>query len=148
MAATAITISRENLEVFLQNMLLASGVSSTHADIVAKSLVAANLRGVDSHGVQLLSYYLKQIQAKNIVVESIGAPATESGATMVYDAANGLGAVTAKECCGHVNRLAAEHGIGMVTVKNANHFGACAFWAQRLAAPKTCALLHNRLAGL
>ncbi len=141
MAVTAITISRDNLEVFSQSLLLASGVSATHADIVAKSLIAANLRGVDSHGVQLLSYYLKQIEAKNIVVDSIGAPATESGATMVYDAANGLGAVTANECCGHANRLAAEHGIGMVTAKNANHFGACAFWAQRISAARNIGIV-------
>ena len=134
MAATAITVSHDNLELFSTRLLLASGVIAAHADIVAKSLVAANLRGVDSHGVQLLVYYLHQIVAKNMLIESVGEIATESGATMAYDALNGLGAVTAARCCEHANRLAATHGMGMVTVKNANHFGACAFWAQRLSA--------------
>ena len=134
MAATAITVSSSALELFARQLLEATGVSVPHAAIVAQSLVAANLRGVDSHGIQLLPYYLNQIAHHNIDISTIGAPAVESGATMVYDAANGLGAVTAAECCRNANRLAGSHGMGMITVKNANHFGACAFWAQKLAA--------------
>ena len=44
-------------------ILKAAGVSDDTATLVATSLVASNLRGVDSHGVQLLPYYVEQLEA-------------------------------------------------------------------------------------
>ena len=133
MVEIAITLGWEQLQAFATALLQRAGVAGAHADIVAQSLVAANLRGVDSHGVQLLSYYLNQIEHNNIDVNATGEVANVSGGTMLYDACNGLGAVVSEVCCQHANRLAAEHGIAMVVVKNANHFGACAFWARKMS---------------
>ena len=45
---------------------------------------------------------------------------------MLYNAANGLGAVTSDICCGHAIRLAKEHGIAFDVARDANHFGAAA----------------------
>ena len=134
MVDISITLGWQTLEQFAAALLVRDGVSSGHAAIVAQSLVAANLRGVDSHGVQLLSYYLNQIEHHNIDISAAGAIANSVGGTMLYDAQNGLGAVVSETCCDHANRLAGEHGISMVVVKNANHFGACAFWAQKISA--------------
>jgi uncharacterized oxidoreductase len=41
-----------------KKMLTAGGVGATEADLVAKSLVEANLCGHDSHGVMRLPYYI------------------------------------------------------------------------------------------
>ena len=46
---------------------------------MADSLVSANLRGVDSHGVQLLIWYTQQIQDGNIDIAHVGAIASENG---------------------------------------------------------------------
>jgi LDH2 family malate/lactate/ureidoglycolate dehydrogenase len=51
------------LSAWSQKALVAAGVRSEHAALVADSLVAANLRGVDSHGIHLLASYLDQIAA-------------------------------------------------------------------------------------
>jgi LDH2 family malate/lactate/ureidoglycolate dehydrogenase len=48
------TLSSEILTRFAYQLLIAIKVPHPKADLVAKSLVAANLRGVDSHGLQLL----------------------------------------------------------------------------------------------
>ena len=42
------------------------------AALVADSLVASNLRAVDSHGVQLLGFYIEQIRAGNFDVHARG----------------------------------------------------------------------------
>jgi LDH2 family malate/lactate/ureidoglycolate dehydrogenase len=114
-------------------VLVASGVAPEHAALVAESLVAANLRGVDSHGIHLLVSYLDQIHAGDVDVAAVGQVAVESGALMVYDGCNGLGQVVSSACVGHAIRLAAEHGLGMVTSRESNHFGAAAFWAMKIA---------------
>jgi len=133
-APQSIVVSHRALEDFAFRILLASGVHEAKSKLIAQSLLAANLRGVDSHGVQLLPFYINQLLAGNIDADTLGTVASESGCVMVYNAQNGLGAPIAEICCNHVNRLAAEHGVGIVVTREANHFGACAYWGQRISA--------------
>lgn len=128
------TFSSEALIQFSYELLAAAGVPDQKADLVARSLVAANLRGVDSHGLQLLPYYLEQIQMGNIKPEADGRVASESGACIVYDGEYGIGQWVSQICCGHAAGLARQHGLGLVVARESNHFGAAAFWAQRISA--------------
>ncbi len=115
-------------------ILEAAGVPGPKASLVADSLVSASLRGVDSHGVQLIPYYVAQLRAGNIDPAVDGAVLSESGACMTYDARHGLGQIVADICCGHAARLARAHGLGIVVARHSNHFGAAAYWGQRIAA--------------
>jgi LDH2 family malate/lactate/ureidoglycolate dehydrogenase len=72
-----------------------------------------------------------------------GEPATESGACMVYDGQNGLGQVVANECVNHALRLALEHGVAVVSARHSNHFGAAAYWAQKLTAEGCVAIVTS-----
>jgi LDH2 family malate/lactate/ureidoglycolate dehydrogenase len=118
---------------FASRALRAAGVEQSRADLVAESLVAANLRGVDSHGLHILPAYIKQIRAGNIDVSADGKVLTESGACVLYDGMHGLGQCVSAACCGHAARLASQHGVGIAIARNSNHFGAAAFWAQRIS---------------
>lgn len=104
------------------------------AELVAESLVAANLRGVDSHGVQLIPHYLPHLEAGFFNLATDGRIVSESPTTMVYDAENGVGQWIASIATEHAMRLACRAGVGIVTVRNSNHIGMLAFWAQRMAA--------------
>lgn len=134
MSSDYILIRHDALSSFGRAILEAVAVPPREAALVADSLVAANLRGVDSHGVHLLFWYAEQIQSGNIAVAARGHVATEAGACMVYDGEFGLGQVVSEICCDHVVRLARTHGLGAVTVRDSSHFGACAWWAQKIAA--------------
>ena len=122
-------IAAAPLTRFSESILLAAGAPAHKASVVADSLVAANLRGVDSHGIQLLTYYIDQLLALEMDAITDGAVVTESGACMLFDGRNGIGQWVAETCCGHAIRLAGEHGVGVVTARESNHFGACAWWA-------------------
>ncbi|NWG13549.1 MAG: Ldh family oxidoreductase, partial [Acidobacteria bacterium] len=126
-------IPHHSLRQFTRSILQAAGLSPARADLVAESLVAANLRGVDSHGVHLLPHYITQIRGGNIDVAADGKVVSESGACLLYDGERGLGQWVSAICCGHAARLSREHGMGMVVARNSNHFGAAAFWAQRIS---------------
>lgn len=134
MAENFIIIQRDPLTRFAEAVLQATGVPAVTASLVAESLVAANLRGVDSHGVQLLLWYTDQIRAGNVDVHQAGKVVSESGSCLVYDGANGIGQLISTRCCEHAIRLSKNTGIGMVVARNSTHFGACAWWAQKISA--------------
>ncbi len=119
---------------FARRLLTAAAVSGDKADLVARSLVAANVRGVDSHGLQLLPFYLEQIQMGNMNIATDGHVVSESGGCLTYDGELGIGQWISKICCGHAIRLARAHGIALVVARESSHFGAAAFWAQQISA--------------
>jgi LDH2 family malate/lactate/ureidoglycolate dehydrogenase len=127
------TLSSESLTAFAYQLLTAAKVSHPKADIVAKSLVAANLRRVDSHGLQLLPFYIELILMGNIDIHTDGRVVSETGSCMIYDAQNGIGQWISSLCCEHAIRLAQANGLGLVIARESNHFGAAAFWAQRMS---------------
>ncbi len=128
-----IVLHHGSLREYAQRLLEAAGVPAKKAWLIADSLVAANLRGVDSHGVQLLPHYIRQIEGGGMDPAADGRIATRSGGCAVYDAQRGIGQSVAAVCCDLAVDLAREHGIGAVTVREGNHFGACAYWAERMA---------------
>ncbi len=127
------TLSSESLIRFAHQLLTAARVPDAKADLVAKSLVAANLRGVDSHGLQLLPFYIELILMGNIDIRTDGRVVSESGGCLVYDGQNGMGQWISQICCEHAIRLGRAHGVAVVVSRESNHFGAAAFWAQRMS---------------
>jgi LDH2 family malate/lactate/ureidoglycolate dehydrogenase len=129
-----LVISAEDLTSWSAGLLEAARFPRPTARLVAESLVAANLRGVDSHGVQLLPYYVEQVERGDMHPAAEGSVVSESGACLLYDGANGAGQQIANVCSGHALRLAHKHGIALVVARESNHFGAAAYWAQKISA--------------
>jgi LDH2 family malate/lactate/ureidoglycolate dehydrogenase len=126
-------IDHSSLKQFVRSILAAARLSPARAELLSDSLVSTSLRGVDSHGIHLLPYYVSQIRKGNIDAGTDGRVVSESGACLLYDGEHGLGQCVSANCCTHAVRLARGHGVGMVIARNSNHFGAAAFWAQRIS---------------
>src|SRR5258707_1204868 len=134
MAAENIIIGHRELTRFVADTMLALGAPPDAAALVADSLVGANLRGVDSHGVQLVLAYAAQIRKGYANPSERGAVVSENDACLTYDGRNGLGQVISDICADHAVRLARRNGgLGMVVARNSNHYGASAWWAQKIA---------------
>jgi len=125
-------VHAEPLTRFCETILEGAGVPTHKAKVAAACLVASNLRGVDSHGIQLLPFYVDQLLAGEMDPVTDGRVLSESGGTMHFDGQNGIGQWVAETCTGHAVRLARENGIGIVVAKESNHFGAAAWWAQKM----------------
>jgi LDH2 family malate/lactate/ureidoglycolate dehydrogenase len=134
MEAAETVVSAQELRAFVERICRAAGVAPETSRLLAVSLVAANLRGVDSHGVQLLHYYLEQIEWGDVNPSATGRVVSEDGSCLLYDGENGIGQAVAEICCGHAVRIARERGMAMVVARESNHFGACAYWAQKMSA--------------
>ena len=57
-----VKIKSEILNYFCKNVLLKAGLSKEDASTVAESLLFANLRGIDSHGIIRFPFYLKRVE--------------------------------------------------------------------------------------
>jgi LDH2 family malate/lactate/ureidoglycolate dehydrogenase len=132
MSASNIVIAAGVLREFVERIFVAAGVPGEAARLVSDSLVAANLRGVDSHGVQLTLPYLERIDAGDFDARAAGRIVSESGSCLVFDGQNALGQVVAETCCRHAVRLAREYGTSLVLARESNHFGAAAYWGERI----------------
>lgn len=130
----AYVVAESDLRDFIQRILVATGVPLEKAALVAEPLVASSLRGVDSHGIQLLPHYVGQVERGDVNPMAEGHVVAENGACLIYDAEHGFGQVTAPICCAHAVRLAQRCGISMVVAREANHFGAAAYWGQKISA--------------
>jgi LDH2 family malate/lactate/ureidoglycolate dehydrogenase len=125
-------ISSSSLTRFSEDILTAAGVPPHKAAIAARCLISANLRGVDSHGIQLLPFYVEQLLAREMDPAADGRVISESGACLHFDGQNAIGQWVAETCCGHAIRIARANGVGLVVAKESNHFGAAAWWAQKM----------------
>jgi LDH2 family malate/lactate/ureidoglycolate dehydrogenase len=129
-----LTIDSEKLKALVEGILRAIGVPEAKARLTADCLVAANLRGVDSHGVLLLPYYVDQFRAGNIDPNADGRVISESGACLKFDGQHGVGQHVSAVCCDLAVEAARRFGMGMVIATRSNHFGIAAFWAARISA--------------
>jgi len=128
-----VIVSAADLTQFTHDLFAALGVPEESARLMGESLVAANLRGVDSHGLQLIPFYVAQLEDGRVDARVDGCAVSESGAIMVYDGCNGLGQIVSDRCTRHAVRLARKYGLGLAVARESNHFGAAAWWAQRMA---------------
>jgi LDH2 family malate/lactate/ureidoglycolate dehydrogenase len=126
------TISAEDLLDWSTRLLEAWGYPRKGAAFIAGSLVDANLRGVDSHGVIRLPPYEARIT--HGLVDPKAEPVVQrSGAVVTVDAAGAAGQLAALVATEEVSDLAGEFGVATATVKHSAHFGAAGYYARMLA---------------
>jgi LDH2 family malate/lactate/ureidoglycolate dehydrogenase len=106
-----------------------AGVPRENAEIVAHSLLAANLRGVDTHGITRLPIYVERVQAGLTNGRTQGRVVQESESTAVYDGEDGLGQVIGTRAMQLAIAKAETAGVGTVAARNSTHYGTAAYYA-------------------
>jgi LDH2 family malate/lactate/ureidoglycolate dehydrogenase len=121
--------SEHDLIKFAATCFRAYDVTAHDANIAAEALVAADLRGVHTHGLLLLARYCTQLRQGGVVARPDFRVVREASATALVDGGAGLAQVTAVKAMRMALDKAAAHGVGMVSVRNSHHFGAAAHYA-------------------
>lgn len=114
-------------------ILLKQGVPGDQAAIIAKSLVEADLRGVDSHGLSRLPSYIRRVKAGVMVAVTRVTVVRDGECTSLLDGGNGFGQVAGMAATRLAAEKASRHGLGAVGVRNSNHFGTAAFYTMEMA---------------
>jgi L-2-hydroxycarboxylate dehydrogenase (NAD+) len=121
--------SYNQLFSFTKNIFLKMGSSEYNAALAAKALLAADLRGVDSHGIARLSGYVRLWEAERVNATPDIKIVHETPSTAVVDGDKGLGLVVGPAAMQVAIDKAKNAGTGWVSVKNSNHFGIAGFHA-------------------
>jgi len=121
--------SYQHLFNFTKTVFQKIGCSEEHADTATRSLLSADLRGVDSHGVARLSGYVRLWEAKRVNAKPVIKIIHETPSTAVVDGDAGLGLVVAPFAMQIAIEKAKQVGTGWVSVQNSNHFGIAAHHA-------------------
>jgi LDH2 family malate/lactate/ureidoglycolate dehydrogenase len=114
---------------FTQAVFTKMGCSEEHAATATRSLLSADLRGIDSHGVARLSGYVRLWEVKRINATPVIKIIHETPSTAVVDGDSGLGLVIAPFAMQVAMEKARQVGTGWVSVQNSNHFGIAAHHA-------------------
>src|SRR5262249_29264716 len=107
------------------------GLPAVEARLTAENLIFANLRGVDSHGVIRLKVYCDRLRAGGFKRNVQPQVLREEASTALVDGQGGMGQAAAMKGMQIAMTKAAKTGMALVTIKNSNHFGACAYYAMR-----------------
>jgi len=110
------------------------GVSQEDAKIAANALVAADLRGVDTHGVIRFSpnaWYVKWLREGSMNPKPNIRVVSENPSSALIDGDRGIGMVIGQRAMELAIRKASESGVAMVGVRNSRHFGMSAYYAMQ-----------------
>ncbi|MGI6536809.1 MAG: Ldh family oxidoreductase [Caldicoprobacterales bacterium] len=122
-------IDFETLEQFMFDVFVKVGVPEEDARICAEVLIESDKRGIDSHGIGRL----KPVYVDSII-DGVIDPVTkikvvkEGPTTAVIDGQNGMGQVIGKRAMEMAMDKAAKYGMGMVAVRNSNHYGIAGYY--------------------
>jgi len=115
---------------FIVRALTAVNVGASDAKDVADVLVAADLRGVESHGIARLDhFYVRRIEAGVVDPRPTYTTRFDGPTQFALDAGNGLGHPASVFAMRKTIEKAREHGLAFTTVTNSNHYGIAAYYA-------------------
>lgn len=119
----------QQLYSFSENIFKSIGCSDEHAAIATRTLLSADLRGIDSHGIARLSGYVRLWEAKRVNATPDIKIIHETPSTAVVDGDSGLGLVVAPFAMKIAIEKAKQVGTGWVSVQHSNHFGIAGYHA-------------------
>ena len=106
------------------------GVPDRDCDQAADVLVAADLRGVDTHGVSnMLRWYIRDYGNGELNPRPNWKVVRETPSTATIDSDAGLGIIVAPRAMDIAIDKAKKVGLGMVTIKNGRHLGMAGYHA-------------------
>ncbi|NLU08805.1 Ldh family oxidoreductase [uncultured Clostridium sp.] len=106
------------------------GFNREDSKTITDVLLLSDLYGTESHGVQRLIKYYNEIKQGLIIVNSNPQIISETPISAVIDGKAGMGQLIGKKAMNIAIKKAKTSGIGMVSVRNSNHYGIAGYYAK------------------
>jgi hydroxycarboxylate dehydrogenase B len=123
----------EQLEKVASAIFQGAGAPEDVSQLVAHSLVSANLMGHDSHGVLRIPRYCQQIAEGQILPTTRPQVTKETPTTAVVDGNWNFGQVAAKLGAETAIKKAKDQNVAVVTLTRQNHVGRLGEWSGMMA---------------
>ncbi len=122
-------IIRNALVKYVKEIFIAKGLPECDALITAEVLIAADARGIPSHGLGRLWRYLAGIDKGVMKIDAETEILAESPVSLVIDAGGGMGAPVSNIAMKNIIGKAQTAGMAFASVRDSNHFGIAAYYA-------------------
>ncbi len=134
-------IQHEALQQFAVSLLQAGGASESDAQRTAESLVGANLRGYDSHGMMRAPFYIDMMKSGALVSGAPFEVLSESDSRVAANANWGFGQVQAGELLDRLMKKAETSGVAAGTLYHCGHAGRLGEYCETAAAAGMVAMV-------
>lgn len=128
MSEQSIYVPLDKLINFMVDALVAMGIPSEDAHIIADVLITADLWGVRSHGVAHLKMYYERMKKGLQLPVTKWAVVKDTPTTAVIDGGNGMGMVVGYQSMNLAIQKAHQFGLGAVAVRNSSHYGVAGYY--------------------
>ncbi len=128
-------VSFEQTEAFCRKAFQGYGFSEEQSVQITDVLLAADLYGIESHGIQRLIRYHKEITSGLVDLKAVPEIVKETPLSATVDGHNAMGQTLSIWAMELAIQKAKQSGVGMVTIRNGNHYGIAGYYT-RMAAEK------------
>jgi L-2-hydroxycarboxylate dehydrogenase (NAD+) len=122
-------VGHKPLKEFVELVFVKMGVPEEDAEVTADVLVAANLRGIDSHGVARTRRYVQGLRDGVMLAVPDIRIVQQTPVSALIDGGAGLGQVAGVKGMQLAIEKALQAGVGFVAVRNSNHYGIAGYYA-------------------
>lgn len=129
MSNEIVNLDAKELESFMRDVFVGLGVPEEDANIIANVLITADLRGIDSHGIQRCKMYYDRIKEGIYEVNTKIDIIKDGPTTALWDGNCGMGHVIAYKAMKAAIKKAKKYGLGAVAVRNSTHFGIAGYYS-------------------
>ena len=119
----------EYLVDFTRSFFVKMGCSADDSQLITDVFLAAELRGIPSHGLMRLKDYYQLWKANRINVKPNVRIVHETPSTAVVDGDNAIGMIAAVRSMEIALEKGSKAGSGWVSTRNSNHYGIAGYYA-------------------
>jgi len=115
-------IAHEELQSILKNLFVTHGFSEANSLSLAEVFTENTLVGVNSHGINRVPRFIEYVKNGTVKINAEAQKIASLGSMERWDGNSGPGITNAKKCTSRAIGLARLHGMGMVALRNTNHW--------------------------
>ncbi|WP_400080216.1 3-dehydro-L-gulonate 2-dehydrogenase [Winogradskyella sp. R77965] len=115
-------ISQENIQKVLYELFVKYNFTKEKAQLLASVFTESTLDGVSSHGINRVPLFIEHIEKGVIKIDAEAEKVASFGSIERWDGNFGPGIINATKCTNRAIALAKQHGMGLVALRNTNHW--------------------------
>jgi 3-dehydro-L-gulonate 2-dehydrogenase len=115
-------IPRNQMREILYKLFIKYKFSKKNAKSIADIYTENSLSGVNSHGINRVSLFIEYVKKGLVKIDAEAEKVETFGSIERWDGNLGSGIINAKKCTNRAVELAKLHGMGMVALRNTNHW--------------------------
>ncbi|MBO5742874.1 MAG: Ldh family oxidoreductase [Clostridia bacterium] len=126
-------IDYDKVERFCREAFKGYGFNEEESKQITEVLLEADLSGIESHGIQRMIRYHKEITSGMVKIDAKPEVVFETPLSAVIEGNDAMGQILGVNAMKMAIEKAKKSGFGIVTVRNSNHYGVAGYYSKMAA---------------